>query len=160
MSGPVDPLRVHSFVLFLPSGAEPPTLPWADEFSEDNPKLPRWIRLDGECHGDGKTMPRELYGLVCDAKRNPDEIIFGFHRLALEQSCDEAMLVVHRAFHDDLEQYVKQGAPLLLAAARSPAKHATPLLPALTSEAALRELVDRTVVPTGRAFAPTRGTKK
>jgi len=143
MSGPVDPTRAHSFVLFVPSGVAPPALPWAGEISAETPKVSRWVRLDGECHGDGKIMPRELYALVCGEARDPNDVIRSFQELALPLASDEALLLVHRSQHDGVEHYTKQGAPLLLAAARTPAKEPTPLLPALTSEQALRELVDR-----------------
>jgi hypothetical protein len=143
MSGPVAKGRVHSFVLFVPSGTAPPPLPWADELHEDNPKVPRWIRLDGECHGDGKVMPRELYALVVDG-REPNDVIHTFmHELVLEQTCDEAMLLVHRDLHDGVEVYTKNGAPQLLAAVRTPAAIPSLLAIPITEERALRELVDR-----------------
>jgi hypothetical protein len=144
VSGPVDPTQAHSFVLFLPSGVQPPAIPWADELSPTNPTVPRWLRLDPECHGDRKIMPRELYALVCAATRDADAIIHAFlHELALPQSCDEALLVVNRANRDDCELYTKQGAPLLLAAVRSPSREARPLLQQLAGDDALREIVER-----------------
>lgn len=130
MSGRVNPATAHTFLLFVPSGVEPPAVPWADELSPDNPKAARWVRLDRECHGDGKVMPRELYALVCGASRDPNDVIHAFqNELALEESCDEAVLIVHRYAHDDVELYTKNGAPLLLAAAR------TTVIPSLVSGA-------------------------
>jgi hypothetical protein len=149
MSGPVDMGRVHSFLLFVPAGVEPPPLPWREELHADNPKLARWIQLDGECHGDGKVMPRDLYALVCDG-RDPDDVIHAFRtELVLEQSCDEALLVVHRHEEDGCELYTKNGAPLLLAAARTAAPPSLLDAP-LVREDALRELVEKKFPPKGK----------
>lgn len=111
---------VHNFVLFAPGGAYPPDLPW--EVTPDAPKVARWIRLDSECHGDGKMMEGDLFALVVNG-RDPQLVIDAFRDWSereLVAANGEAVLIVRRQSSDHAEVYSsRDGAPRLLGAVRS-----------------------------------------
>jgi hypothetical protein len=112
---------IHSFVLFIPDGIEPPDLPWAHECTPDNPKAARWQRVDDQVHGDKQVMGPSLYGLVV-LGRDPQGVIDAFYNWARRREDGdvlEAVLLLHRHGSKSCETYSSvYGSPRLLAHAR------------------------------------------
>lgn len=107
---------IHSFVLFILDGSDPPPLPWAADCEPTSPRVARWQRLDGQVIGDGQVMQASLFGLVI-ADRDPQSVIDAFFVWA--QQPVKAALILHRHGSEQVEEYDSQaGTPRLLSALR------------------------------------------